>query len=343
MRNESWKLITNKQETTLNILYVILSHKRQSIEKWINLCESQFNSHSMYANSWPAWKYKQTNNMETDNPAATQHPHAQTKTGMGRNKICLSSANSVQKILVFFLCLLFSAPTFSQTIALQTIALNSAFSSPITNESQTGFGDSVLREAFKRIGYKLETTRLPAERALINANLGIDDGDLLRIGGLQKKYPNLIQVPEKVMDMDVMLFTKNKPSFKVDGWKSVGPHSITIMTGWKVFEINLSKDAKIIKTDNVNQLFTMLLKNRTDFVGYSRWSGLGFLKENNINDITLLEPPLVSTGLYTYLHKKHEEIVPRLATAIREMKADGTLQAMFDHLLKPYLPPLQKK
>ncbi len=228
--------------------------------------------------------------------------------------------------------------TGTAAFAQQRIVINTGFSHPISNDAQTGFGDKVLGEAFRRIGYKLETVRLPAERALINANKGFDDGDLLRINGLQKKYPNLIQVPEKIMDMDVVLFAKNLKSFKVRGWNSIGSHSVSIITGWKIFEINLSKKANLIKTDNVEQMFTMLKKNRADFVGYERWAGLGYLKKSRITDIKLLEPPLMSTPLYTYLHKKHQKLVPLLAAKIKSMKHDGTIEKMFNEILKPLIP-----
>lgn len=245
----------------------------------------------------------------------------------------ISITTEFKFILTALLCLL-SPATFAQ----QTIILNTAFSNPISNDAQTGFGDKVLGEAFERMGYKLETVHLPAERALINADKGIDDGDLLRIGGLQKQYPNLIQVPGKIMDLNVMLFTKNKPLFKIRGWESLAFHSISIITGWKVFEINLGQQVNIIKTDNVSQVFTMLKKNRSDFAGYERWSGLWYLKNTKNTDITLLEPPLMSTPLYTYLHKKHKKLVPKLAAEIKKMKQDGCIEKIFNQILKPLMP-----
>lgn len=231
---------------------------------------------------------------------------------------------------------LFAFPVFSQ----QTIVLNTAFGSPISNETQTGFADLVVAEAFKRIGYKLETVRLPAERALINANKGIDDGDLLRVAGLQKKYPNLIQVPESIMIIDMVLFSKNYPTFIVDGWKSMSNQSLAIISGWKIMEKNFSQlgdKISIIKTDNAQQSFTLLKKGRVDFIAYSNWSGLGYLKKNNITDIVLLRPPLVRPEFYVYLHKKHKNIVPKLAAVIKQMKADGSVTKLYDEFLKPLM------
>ncbi len=240
------------------------------------------------------------------------------------------------KSLFVFLFIFFSQSIFSQ----ETIVLNTAFGSPVSNESQTGFADLVVAEAFKRIDYKLETVRLPAERALINANRGIDDGDLARVAGLQKKYTNLIQVPESVMTIDMVLFSKNMPSFEVTGWDSVVSHSLAVISGWKIMEKNFGKlgdKVEIIKTDNAEQSFTLLAKDRVDFIAYSNWSGLGYLKAHNITDVKLLQPPLARPKFYVYLHKKHKKLVPLLAAAIRQMKKDGFITRIYNKILKPLL------
>lgn len=262
---------------------------------------------------------------------------------MTHNKIdFISLRSALNALLLISLSILPLGSAFSQP----TIVLNTAFSSPISNASQTGFADEVLTEAFRRIGYQLETVQLPAERALINANRGIDDGDLLRVAGLQKKYPNLIQVPEKIMAMDLVLFTKNNPSFYVDGWQSIKSYSIAIISGWKIMETNFGQfgdQIEIIKTDNIEQSLSLLMKDRVDFIAYSRWSGLAYLKEQGINGVSLLSPPLVSPAFYTYLHKKHKNIVPELATAIRQMKYDGSMHAIYKRILKPLEPIAVKK
>ncbi len=252
------------------------------------------------------------------------------------HKITLILTEPISKSFITLFFIVFSNAAFSQP----TLVLNTAFGPPVSNASQTGFADQVLAEALRRIGYRLETVRMPAERALINANRGIDDGELARIGGLQEKYPNLIQVPETFLSVDMVLYSKNYPSFVVDGWESVASHSLAIISGWKIMEENFSRpgsSVEIIKTDTPEQSFSLLQNDRVDFIAYSNWSGLGYIKAHNITDIVLLEPPLASPEFYVYLHKKHKSIVPELAEAIKTMKADGTLQALFDKLLKPYL------
>lgn len=252
------------------------------------------------------------------------------------------SKDSITRLFLGIILIFFNLPVFSQP----TIVLNTAFGPPVSNAAQTGFGDRVMSEAFRRIGYKLETSRLPAERALINANRGIDDGDLARIGGLQKQYPNLIQVPESYLTIDLVLYTKNYPAFTVTGWDSVASHSLAIISGWKILERNFAKlgnRVETIKTDSPEQSFSLLQNDRVDFIAYSNWSGMGYIKAHNITNVKLLKPPLARPKFYVYLHKKHEKIVPQLAAAIKSMKADGTLQTLYDRLLKPYLQQDQQQ
>ncbi|HED34364.1 MAG TPA: transporter substrate-binding domain-containing protein [Gammaproteobacteria bacterium] len=255
---------------------------------------------------------------------------------MNRYKLIFNYAGHLLVLFIAYYTLLHSSPAHS----MQTLVLNTAVGAPVSNESQTGFADKVVGEALRRIGYKLQTVRMPAERALINANRGIDDGDLLRVAGLQKKYTNLVAVPEPVMNVDIVLFSKNQPDFKVAGWDSVASYSLAIISGWKIMEKNFGKlgdKVEMIKTDNAEQSFTLLIKDRVDFVAYSSWSGLNYLKKRNITDVKVLSPPLASPFFYVYLHKKYKKIIPDLAVELKKMKKDGTTQTYFDEILKPLM------
>lgn len=219
--------------------------------------------------------------------------------------------------------------------AQKKLILNTAFTTPLSNDAQSGFADVIVGEAMRRIGIELETVRLPAERALINANAGIDDGDLLRISGLQASYPNLLQVPEKIIDLEFVVFTR-QARFPVNGWSSLKPYTVAIITGWKILERNITDVAGITKVKTPDQLFMLLLKDRIETIVYSRWVGLGYIKQHRLQGIKVLEPPLARRRMYVYLHKKHRRLVPKLAAALREVKADGTYRRIFRKILAPY-------
>ncbi|NOX43652.1 MAG: transporter substrate-binding domain-containing protein [Gammaproteobacteria bacterium] len=235
-------------------------------------------------------------------------------------------------LLSFLICFCFPSFLFAQ----DTLVLNTAFTAPLSSDAQNGFVDTIVGEALARIGYKLASNRLPAERALINANAGIDDGDLLRIGGLQKVYPNLIQVPETIMDLEFMVFTRYVES-PVRNWQGLKPYSVSFITGWKILERNITDVASLTKVKNVDQLFTMLKKNRVDAIVYSRWVGLSYIKQHQVRGVKILEPPLARESMYVYLHRKHETLVPKLNAALRAMKTDGSYKRTFQRILGPFI------
>ncbi len=99
----------------------------------------------------------------------------------------------------------------------------------------------------------------------------------------------------------------------------------------------MPKTVELIGTDSMNQRFTMLAKDRVDFSGGERWTGLEYIKNHNMKNVILLEPPLMKVALYTYLHKKHAKLVPKLAAAIKSMKKDGTIKKLYNNLLTPLM------
>jgi polar amino acid transport system substrate-binding protein len=98
----------------------------------------------------------------------------------------------------------------------ETLVLNNSTDPPLTSEHGTGFLDRLAQEAFRRAGLELKLVKLPAERALRNANSGIEDGDLNRIAGIENTYTNLVRVPEKSMDMEFTAFTRQTSTSTVD-------------------------------------------------------------------------------------------------------------------------------
>ena len=216
-----------------------------------------------------------------------------------------------------------------QAAPLPELVLNNVNGPPFTNAQQTGFLDRVGQEAFRRSGLRLRLVRLPPERGLRNANAGIEDGDLTRIAGIEKVYPNLVRVPEKLVDWQFSAFTHRDDLRVPAHWQSLLPHTVGIIRGWKIAEANLATAKKIILVDDVDQLFRLLNKRRVDVVVYSREMGLWYQREHGLRNIRLLEPALESRGMFIYLHRKHQARVAPLAAALRSVKQDGSYERFY--------------
>lgn len=229
------------------------------------------------------------------------------------------------------LTLLLSAPGHAQPV----LVLNAVTEPPLTAEDNRGFLDTVAIEAFRRLGIGLRFVHLPAERGLLNANAGIEDGELIRIAGMEKDYPNLRRVPEKMYDMDFVVFTRNP---KIPSrWNEIRKQSLGYIKGWKILEANTAGAARVTTADDPDQLFRMLDLGRIEVALYDRWMGLAQVRKHRLSGIHLLEPPLARREMFIYLHKKHEALIPRVAEALRTLKKENFYQRTFREKLMPLM------
>jgi polar amino acid transport system substrate-binding protein len=218
------------------------------------------------------------------------------------------------------------------------LVLNNPTAPPFTTTAHDGLLDVVVGEAFRRTGLKLSLVNLPAERGLINANAGIDDGDLSRIAGIEKVYPNLVRVPEKIFDMDFVAFARSD-LIQQASWKNLEPYSVGYIKGWKIFEQNLFPQTEITTAEAPEQLMNMLNLGRVQFVLYSRWMGLALAKRMQIKDIRVIEPALAQRAMYIYLNKRYQAYVTRLAQALRDIKREGMYTRVCREKFSAIAPP----
>lgn len=214
------------------------------------------------------------------------------------------------------------------------IVLNTSNDPPNATDDHTGLCDRIMIEAFKRLGLALEIVNLPSERALINANEGLDDGNFARVEGLEKQYPNLIRVAEEITTFEFVAFT-TRDAFKPSGWESLKPYDVGIITGWKILESNITGVKSLTKVRDEKLLFGLLAAGKADVVVYDRRQGRVVLRQLGLRGITAREPPLAVRGMYPYLHKRHADLVPRLERTLREMRRDGTLRRIAAETLRP--------
>lgn len=188
------------------------------------------------------------------------------------------------------------------------------------------------KEAGRRIGVDFRLVSLPSERSLHSANLGEVDGEGLRVTGLSVQYPNLIQVPERFIGISFVAFARDA-SIRLDqGWESVKSRRVAFINGWKMFESNAG-DARVVhKVDKAEQMFLMLDGGRVDLALYTHADGVALVRAMGLSSVAPLSPALRDADMFLYLHRKHEALAPKLAQALREMKADGSYNRILSAL-----------
>ncbi len=234
--------------------------------------------------------------------------------------------------LLSLLCL--SASALHAETALQ---IASGDGPPLSTQDQTGFADRITLEAFRRINRKAEIIHLPSQRALIEANEGYMDGDLLRVKEIPQTYTNLRRVPEKTLNYDFMVFTRHL-QLTPNGWDSIKPYNVGFITGWKIVERELHDSHSQTRGKDTQHIMRLLANDRVDLVVVSRWLGLQAIRDLGLTDVRMLEPPLETREMFLMLHKRHTALLPALANALRTMKQDGSYQQLYEETLGHLLP-----
>lgn len=205
---------------------------------------------------------------------------------------------------------------------------------PLTSSpGRIGFLDALIHETFGRAGLGVTLIRLPFERSLINANAGVEDGDPFRAAGFENEYPNLVQIPEKVMDLDFVAYA-TRADVQVGNWSDLARYEVTYVTGWKLFERNVKAAQDVTTVRSLDQLFPLLAAGRVDVVLVDRWQGLWLAREARLA-VRALDPPLARVPMFIYLNRRHMTWVEPLAAALAAVKRDGTWQRLYDQILAP--------
>jgi polar amino acid transport system substrate-binding protein len=230
--------------------------------------------------------------------------------------------------LVLFALLPGAIPTY----AVEKLVLNTGLRDPFTTNAKDGFIDLIVRETFRRIGIDAEIIIYQnSVKSLQNSNNGIDDGAALHIKGLEKRFSNLMRVPEKLIDYDFIAYSTDQ-SLITDSWTTLDGFNIAYIKGWQIFQNNLPDHPSVARTRTAQQMFDLLSNGDVDIMLYERWQGLWRAQQLDIK-IRAHSPPLAKRGMFMYLNKKHSGLVEKAAAALLEMKKDGTHKAIFDKTL----------
>ncbi|MDL2357269.1 MAG: transporter substrate-binding domain-containing protein [Pseudomonadota bacterium] len=237
----------------------------------------------------------------------------------------------MKTILTLLTAIFLALPQHAQA----QLVLNTSFVAPITSPERDGILDLVYAELFKKLDMQVVIQASSAERGLLNANSGIDDGDVSRVLGINKTYQNLVRVPEPVMYYQMVAFTRNA-NFTVNGAESLKPYDVGILTGWKILERTIVGTHSLVKMETGRQLFAMLDKERIDVAVIEKLEGMHFVKTMGLKHIRILQPAYVEGDWFLYLNKKHVALVPRINAELSKMKQDGRYQRIVDSVMQRY-------
>ncbi|MDV7339510.1 transporter substrate-binding domain-containing protein [Terasakiella sp. A23] len=223
-----------------------------------------------------------------------------------------------------------ATPVLAETIIISTPAIP-----PVSGaDNEPGYLKNIVTEAGRRIGIKIMFRHQPAKRSLVSSNSGQTHGELHRIEGLEKYYPNLIRVPE-VMLIDRFVGFAAKPDMHIEDWLNTGAMKIHYPRGWAIYANTFGEDAEHHSGGKGEDLFKMVASKRIDIAMHTLDKGTYIAKQAGVQ-VYPVSPPFAVKKMYVYLHKSKAHLIEPLAQAFRDIKASGTYEKIKKDVLYHY-------
>jgi len=222
-----------------------------------------------------------------------------------------------------------AAPAWSQSA---TPFIMAADGEPTTYGSR--WVSLIYTEAFKRLGIPFQLTHFSLARRAALVEDGRIDGETSRVYSYGDSHPNLIRVEESLIDLGFSLYTAN-PAVqlaRIEDLRS-SDHMVEYRRGILICEKALTG---IVAAERISDVLTQqqglkkLIAGRTDLYCDIDVYVLQELQSPEFQGVTTVRK-VISIGkavpTYPFINKKHADLAPRLAAVLKQMKAEGLIDA----------------
>ncbi len=208
--------------------------------------------------------------------------------------------------------------------------------SGIVNEQTHAMAKEVLHEAYRRIGYDIRIKFFPGRRSLESANKGLTDGDVARIAGTEKKFPNLIPVETPIIYFQGVAFTKSVTR-KIGSWHDLKGLRVGIIRGIRYSTIG-TRGLNPFFAKDMTHLFKLLEDDRIQVaVAVLNAGKIEIHNKFENSGIHVMGTPLYSAPLYHFVHKKNEHLIDDLNQTLKDMASQGEIDKILNKALQNLL------
>ena len=177
--------------------------------------------------------------------------------------------------------------------------------------------DVILRKVYKEIGYDVNLIKFPAKRALFEAQNNKEiDAEFGRVKEVESYLTNLIRIPVPMHQLLISAFIREGFDFKFKSWDDLKKYKCGTVRGFLAMEKKvMAVNGNLYTT--AAQSIEALVDKRIDVVILSVKIGGPELKK--YKGIKIAEPPIQKLGIYHFINKQHESLVPALTKAFSKV------------------------
>lgn len=181
----------------------------------------------------------------------------------------------------------------------------------------------LVRAVYAELGITPLFELLPSERAIVEANAGRFDADLMRVEGVEKMYPNLLCTEEPIRRTELYAYVKRGSPLAVKSVDDLRPRALGFTRGSKLAEEFVqARGWQAVAANSADSLIKMLAVDRFEV---ALITSTQLLPQNGLvlEGVERVGPTLASSYSYHVLHRRNADLVPRFDAVLKAMKADG--------------------
>ena len=220
------------------------------------------------------------------------------------------------------------------------MAENQKISFVTDTHKKNGYLVAITKEAFKRVGYDVDVTYMPWNRALVNVMEGRNEA-LLAAYYTDERAGKMLY-SHSIGQTEIVLFRRLETTIKYSSLQDLKSYRIGMIRGAVISkEFDAANYLGKIDLTSPDLMIKMLLAGRIDLLVEQRKVIQTYLKNQFPKDaklLTALDPPLQISKYFCAFSKK----IPRHAKVVRDfnqglllIKKDGTFQKIIDEYDHP--------
>lgn len=220
------------------------------------------------------------------------------------------------RIIAVLTCLLLWAPAMATT----TLSFRAPDAGPIPT-----YVKALMEEAYAELGIELVYLDMPRARSIVEANAGRIAGELGRLPGLEREFPNLIRLEFPLFRYQLVIVADRRQCGLCELADLDNLAYVNGMQGVEQVLAAQSQQLPTVQAVDLEQLRLMFQSQRVKAIILNDFEAqqLGLL-----DDPHHIAVPILTEVGYHYLHQQHADLVPQLAAVLERMHDQGRVTAI---------------
>lgn len=182
---------------------------------------------------------------------------------------------------------------------------------------------AMLSEIFRQANVPLVLVTMPAARSSVEADAGRVDGEVARVPSYGDAHPMLIRVDPPIDQLSISAYFKKTLRANIARKEDLIPYRVGYVHGLKATYDQVKDLPQFREAQSSKLLVLMLGANRFDAIVNNSASTDYYLFKLGYTDIEQVE--LSREPVHLFLHQKHRDLVPLIASTIQKMTTSGEL------------------